>query len=155
MNKNKKIMLIILLSIIIFIITILIFTFINIKEVNKKGNVKFYTMGNDKIPSITSVVGKRKTNNISYDKSKNITTKKYKYTNIKDVKSDIDNYINELKNNNFINTTSIDLSKENGLISFATLSSDKEYIIILNITYNTNSYIIELKKGIGTLTEFN
>lgn len=155
MNKKAKIIIgFISLIVVLLIVTIISIIFITIKEINKKGNEEFYTIGNDKIPSITSVVGKRTTNSISINKTKGVTTKKYGYINVKYVQSDIDNYISMLKNNNFVSTTNIDLRKKEGSLSLATTSVDNEYIIILNIIYDDNSYTIELKKGIGSITEF-
>lgn len=156
MNKSRKtIIALFSILILVLIVTVVSFIFITINGIDKKGNAELYTLGYDKIPSITSVVGKRTINRISVNKNKSVITKKYQYINIKNSKSDVNHYISELKNNNFVNTTNIDLSKENGSVSLASLSVDDEYIIIINIKYDSNSYTIELKKGIGSITQFD
>ena len=109
---------------------------------------------NDTFPSITSVVGKRKTSSISTSKKNKITTKSYTYTDIKNVQSDLDQYITELKSNNFLTTSKIDLNKTKDTFSLAKVSNDNDYIIVVNITYDLGTYTIEIKKGIGSLTQF-
>lgn len=155
MNKNLKIILISIIgAILLFILAIIGFIFLIIKNVDKQGNKDFYTIGNDKIPSITSVVGKRKTSSIGTNKKNKITTKIYTYTDIKNVQSDLDQYVIELKNNNFLTTSNIDLNKTKDNFSLAKVSNDTDYIIIINITYDLGTYSIEIKKGIGSLTQF-
>lgn len=151
MNKTFKI----IIGIIIVIITISLLVMISSKIIfNIRANAEFYTIGDDKIPSITYIVGKREVSKITFDKEKNITTKIYEYVDIKNVQSDLDHYITELRNSNFVSTTSIDLTKEKGTISLACLSNDYDYIIIMDIVYDINSYTIKIKKGIGSITEF-
>lgn len=152
MNKTTKIILVTVISAILLLILSIFVFFIN--NVQKQGNKDFYTLGNDKIPSITSVVGKRKTSSINISVKNKITTKSYKYTDIKNVQSDLDYYITELKNNNFLTTSKINLNEVTDTISFAKKSSNENYIIIVNITYDLGTYTIELKKGIGSLTQF-
>lgn len=156
MNKTlKKILTIVIPIILLFFVLIGVSIVLILKSINKAGNVDYYTLGNDKIISITNVVGERKVNGISTDKSNRITTKEYKYTNVSNVKSDISKYIEELKNNNFVNTTGIDLSKDNSTISLASSSVDTDNIIIITISYNLDSYIVTLKKGKGSIQPYN
>ena len=155
MNKTIKTIIICVISaILLFILTICSFIFLVIKNVDKQGNKEFYTIGNDTFPSITSVVGKRKTSSISTSKKNKITTKSYTYTDIKNVQSDLDQYIAELKSNNFLTTSKIDLNKTKDTFSLAKVSNDNDYIIVVNITYDLGTYTIEIKKGIGSLTQF-
>ena len=155
MNKTIKTIIICVISaILLFILAIGGFIFLVVKNVDKQGNKEFYTIRNDTLPSITSVVGKRKTSSISTSKKNKITTKSYTYTDIKNVQSDLDQYITELKSNNFLTTSKIDLNKTKDTFSLAKLSNDNDYIIVVNITYDLGTYTIEIKKGIGSLTQF-
>ena len=156
MNKTLKTVLIVVISVmlLLFILIGVFFLFLT-KTLTNAGNSDYYAIGDDKIISITNVVGKRKLNNISTNKEKGVTIKKYGYINIDDVKSDINKYIDELKNNNYINTTDIDLSKNNNSISLANYSVDDGYIIIVNIEYDLGNYTITLKKGKGTIQPYN
>lgn len=155
MNKTIKTIIICVISaILLFILAIGGFIFLVIKNVDKQGNKEFYTIGNDTLPSITSVVGKRKTSSISTSKKNKITTKSYTYTDIKNAQSDLDQYITELKSNNFLTTSKIDLNKTKDTFSLAKVSNDNDYIIVVNITYDLGTYTIEIKKGIGSLTQF-
>ena len=109
-------------------------------------------MDNDKIPSIYKVNGKR---NLYYYRSSNKKTneiKTFKYKNIEDVKSDLTKYIDELKNNyNYAYTSDIDLSDYNKTIELSSSSTDSDKIIIIDITYNENSYTIKITKGKGNI----
>lgn len=156
MNKTlKKILIIVIPIILLLFVLIGVSIVLILKSVNKAGNVDYYTLGDDKIISITNVVGERKANGISTSKSNSITTKEYRYTNVSNTKSDISKYIEELKNNNFVNTTDIDLSKDNSTISLASSSVDTGNIIIITISYNLDSYIVTLKKGKGSIQPYN
>lgn len=152
MNKILKNVLIIGIPVVLLIFVLFGSSIVLIfKLINKAENIDYYTIGNDKIISITNVVGKRKINRISINKSKGITTKTYTYTNVSNVKSDISKYTEELKNNNFVNTTNIDLSKDNNTISLASSSIDPDNIIIITILYNLDRYTIIMKKGKGSI----
>lgn len=155
MNKTLKKVLTILIPTLLLLIIILIGTIVYYKHINNIGNDSYYKIDDDKIISITSVVGKREINSISTKKSKGIITKKYEYKNVKNVKSDINSYIEELKNSNYINTTDINLSKDNNVISFASYSAYDDDIIIISISYNLNSYEIIVKKGSGSIQPYN
>lgn len=156
MNKTLKKILIIVIPIILLLFVLIGISIVLVfKSVNKAGNIDYYILGDDKIVSITNVVGKRKVNRISSSKSNGITTKKYKYINISNTKSDISKYLNELKNNNFVNTTDIDLSKNNDTINLASPSVDSNNIIIITISYDLDSYIVTLKKGKGSIQPYD
>lgn len=156
MNKTlKKVLIIVIPIILIFIILAVVSCILIINSVNKAGNIDYYTLGDDKIISITNIVGERNANNISTKKSNGIITKEYRYVNVSNTKSDISKYTEELKNNNFVNTTDIDLSKDNDTISLASLSVDSDNIIIITISYDLDSYTITLKKGKGSIQPYN
>lgn len=156
MNKTlKRILIIVIPVILLLFILIGVLSILIINSVDKAGNIDYYTLGDDKIISITSIVGERKTNNISTKKSGGIITKKYTYVNVSNTKSDISKYAQELKNNNFVNTTDIDLSKDDGTISLASSSIDSDNIIIITISYDLDSYTITLKKGKGSIQPYD
>ena len=155
MNKNLKTLIIILVSILVLFFTIIgaSITMI-IKSINKVSNADYYNIGNDKITSIAKVVGKRKINKVSTHRSKGVTTKEYQYVDIKDTRSDIDKYIEQLRKDNYISTSNIDLTRRSSTIELATYSIDSTKIIIINISYDLNSYTITIKKGPGSIQPY-
>lgn len=154
MKKNiiKNIILITILFIFILSIITLVPSIISL---NNNKNSNYYIIDSDQIPSIYNVVGNRKLYSYKSLKNNGIKTKIYKYKNIKNTSSDLSKYILELKNNyNFVYTSNIDLSKNNGEISLSSKSLDADNIIILKITYDNNSYEINISKGKGILQNY-
>lgn len=115
----------------------------------------YYLIDKDKIPTIYKVNGKRnlyyyKTSNKKYYKEKT-----YKYKNITDVKADLTNYIDELKNKyNYTYTSDIDLSDPKGNVQLSNTSIDNNMIIIIDIIYTDNSYTIKITKGKGNINYY-
>ncbi len=150
--KIKKI---IIITSIIIAIFLLIYIFLFFDGIKNYKNEKFYTIGNEKIPTITAIVGQRKIDYIKSNEKKNIETKIIKYKNIKNANSDVQNYVSELiDNQNFINTTDINLNADTGNIKLAKQSSDKDKIILLTIDYKKESYTIKIQKGLGSIRNY-
>ena len=123
---------------------------------NNNENEEYYTLNDDNIKSITSILGERKLQNKSTKKYKNTIIKTYKYNNIKNPYTDLSKYILFLEDeSNFITTKDYDLNKKEGLIELSRYSTNKEYIIIMDITYNKNSYTIKITRGKGKITPLN
>lgn len=151
MRKNSfKNIIIITLFFIFFIYSInLINMYTNINDI--KDN-QYYIIENDKIPSIYNVVGKRKLYKFKSYKKDEIDTKIYSYKNIKNLKSDLSKYTQELRDNyNFVYTSNIDFTKDDGKISLSTNSVDNGEIIIMKIIYKNNKFEINISKGKGTI----
>lgn len=155
-KKSKKILIGVIISIIL-IIAIIIFVSISfvIKYLNKTSTLDYYIVDNEKVTAITSVVGKRKVNGVSSSISNGIYTKKYSYKNIENAKGDIRAYINKLMDEEFINTTNIDLNNNSDEIKLAKKSENDNEIIILTINYNEFGYIIKIEKGKGSIQPYN
>lgn len=115
---------------------------------------EFYDFGNDKIPSIYKVVGKRNLYFYKSNKNNDRTKKVYKYKNINDVKSDLSNYILELKKNYYTNTSDYDLNEDKGKIQLTGSSIDENKIIIIDIEYSKEWYSIKITKGTGTINYY-
>ncbi len=141
----------------LFFIFVLLFInifsmFANIKDIKEN---KYYFIGNDKIPSIYNIVGKRKLYKYKATEKDKIYTNIYKYKNIENVKSDLSKYTRELRDNyNYIYTSNIDFTNDNGEISLSTNSVDKDSIIIIKITYSKDKYEINITKGKGNIKYF-
>lgn len=148
--KNITIITLFFIFILLFINVFSMFT--NIKNIKDD---KFYTIKNDKIPSIYNIVGKRKLYEYKITEKNGIYTKIYKYKNIQNLKSDLSKYTQELKDNyNYIYTSDIDFTNDTGEISLSTNSIDKNEIIIIKITYSNNKYEINISKGKGNIKVF-
>lgn len=139
-----------------FIIILLMITFLSfIFNLLKNKDDKYYVLGNDKIPSISSIVGERELYKYKSSDGDNYISKTYKYKNIKNPTSDITNYIDTLKNDyNYLYTSKIDLSKKEGKLQLGNNSVDSKKIIIVNITYDKDSYTITLTKGDGKINSY-
>lgn len=144
----KKRYLIIPILIIIIIITCIFFK-------NKKDD-KYYVLKDDKIKSITSIVGQRKLSKKTNKKYNSTIIKSYKYNKVKDPYTDLSKYILYLEQeSNFINTKNYNLNNNKGSIQLSRYSTNKSYIIIMDIRYNSNSYTIRITRGKGKITPLN
>ena len=120
---------------------------------------EYYTLGNDKITSITKVVGQRNVIRSDAATTSGVTAMTVVYsTDPNDhtqAANDVGNYFQYLMaNDDFLALKSFSgLPYEGGVeMSFAKESVDKEKIIILNIDYNISGYTLIFKKGDGILT---
>lgn len=113
---------------------------------------KYYMLGKDTIPSIYKVNGKRNLYYYrSYTKNGN-EIKVFKYKNVDDVKSDLTNYINELRDKyNYSYTSDVDLYDLDRTAELSANSVDMNKIIIININYNDSGYTIKITKGLGNI----
>lgn len=140
---KKKLLLIVPISIIIIIVIIF---FLN------KDKKDTYNLRRDNIKSITSVVGERTLKNKTTKNNNSTITKTYNYINVKDPYTDLSLYITYLKDNsNFVVTKEYDLNNKNGSLQLSRYSTKKGYIIIMDITYTKDTYIIKLTKGKGKI----
>ena len=141
---KKKLLLII--SIVLIIFTSIFIIFLN---KDKKG---YYSIKRDNIKSITSIVGDRILKNKSTQKNNGTIIKKYEYYNVKDPYTDLSLYISYLKDNsNFVITKNYDLNNKNGKIQLSRYSIKKNYIIIMDISYTKDTYIIKITRGKGKI----
>ena len=151
-KETKKSLLSILVITLTFIVSVIIILFVSmIVSISKYKYANYYTIDKeDKIPSINYILGKRK---LYYYKSytkNNTPYKVLKYKNIKNTKSDLSTYINTLRDDyNFVLTSDMNLSKDNGSIQLCSNSVYKNKIIILNINYNKNKYSITISVNNG------
>ena len=120
---------------------------------------EYYTLGNDKITSITKVVGQRNVVTSDTVTTSGVTTMTAVYsTDPNDhtqAANDVAKYFQYLMaNENFLSLKPVSgLPYEGGVeMSFAIDSVDKGEIIILNIDYNTKGYTLKFKKSPGKLT---
>ncbi|MBO6195404.1 MAG: hypothetical protein J6O56_03550 [Bacilli bacterium] len=145
---NKKTIIFIMSIIIVIGVIICIFLLSDKKD--------FYTMKDDNIKKITSVVGKRKLLKKTKTKNGDTIIKTYKYINIDDPYNDLSKYINYLEEKStFIPTNSFNLENKIGEIQISRYSTNKEYIIIMDISYNADSYTIKITRGKGKITPLN
>ena len=153
--NNKDIIRGIIVITITFIFLIVLTIFISL--INRTNNLdrNYYIIGNDKIPSIEKVNGKRNLYKYKFYKKNNITTNLYKYKNIKNSIYDLSNYIDLLKQDyNYVYTSDIDLSKEKGNFQLSSNSIENNKIIIINVSYDKNSYNIKIDKGYGKINTY-
>lgn len=153
-KKTIKSIFVITLTFILSIILVILLT--KVINIVKYKTANYYIIENEKIPSIYKIIGKRNLYYYSSYEENNSYIKEFRYKNIDNVKSDINNYINELRSNyNYLYTSNVDLTNDENSIELSTNSQDKNKIIILNIDYNKDSYIIKITKGPGKINIFN
>ena len=143
-RKYLLLILIIILPIILFLV------FRNVK------NEDSYVLKDDRIKSVTILLGDRNLIKKTKHKYKDTIIKTYKYTKIKDPYTDLSKYIIFLEGEaNFIPTKDYNLNNKKGSIQLSRYSTNKEYIIIMDITYNKHSYTIKITRGKGKITPLN
>ncbi len=148
-KNNKIIYLVALVS--VFVVVVLIGVYLLLSNKAPKN----YTLGDDKFPSITAVVGSRNLVETTSTTENEIVIKKYHYTKIKNVMTDLYQYIGYLMQSlNYVNTTAYDLNEESGIIQLGNESTTSGYVINIIIEYNTDEYTITIKKVPGTLTRY-
>ena len=138
---------------ILFALSIIIIHFLSQSIfILKYKNNDYYIINNDKIPSIKNVIGKRKLYYYKSSNKDNTYIKIYKYKDIKNVKSDLNNYIEFLHDNNdYAYTSDIDLKKDTGFIQLSTNSIESKKIISIQINYSKNEYEIIITKAYGSI----
>lgn len=120
---------------------------------DKKG---FYSLKDDNITSIIKVVGNRKLEKKTKSKNGDTIIKTYKYKNIEDPYTDLTRYIEFLENkSNFVVTKTYNLNNKIGDLQLSRYSTNKEYIVIIDISYTADSYTIKLTRGKGKITPLN
>lgn len=141
------------------IIFLIVFTFaaIALISVNVKSNSNEYKIGEDSISSVKAIVGKRSISGISVDKdiSKGVYKNTYVYKNVENVKEDLATYITSLlQNEKFTVLTDYDLNNASGKLDLGKESSQENIVVVMSITWDINSFTIDLLSSPGTLTYF-
>lgn len=155
-EKKMPLYLKIILGIIGLIVVIII---VSSLIINKKMNATEIKLGNDTIPTVTAVVGKRKVSDISSEK--NESGKIIKVITYNDVDSDDENslktneiisYINELEKIGYIATKEFFITSPTAQLGIE--SNDAGEIIVIDIEFdkNTSKATFKYTKGKGKLT---
>ena len=134
------------------VIVVILLSLLIINIIKNKDSKEFYNLKGDKIKTITKVVGKRNLTSKKVSNNNGTITKTYTYNNIKDPYTDLSIYIKFLKNNsNFIVTKDYDLNNKKDSIQISRYSNKTNYIIIMDISYDKDSYTIKITKGKGKI----
>ena len=150
--STKKIVLIVL-GCVIALAAIICFTiYFFISSFSNLSDVEEYTLGDDTISSIKSVVEKRKVTSVYTEIKNGITTKTVEYKS-DSVQDDLIKYVEYLRTDaGFSLIKEMDLSVVPSTVQLAKESVDEGQVIIIIIDYTLNGYTIKLTKGEGTLT---
>lgn len=153
---NKDVIRNIIILTITFIFLILLITVISlVTSIIKYKDDNYYIIGNDKIPSIYNVLGKRKLYSFKNFDDNNKIVYIYKYKDINNPKSDLSNYIDTLKNDyNYYYTSDINLTLSKGTFQLSNNSMSENMIIIIDISYDKDSYEIKITKAHGTINTY-
>jgi len=109
-----------------------------------------YTLGEDHIPSINSVVGEREVSAVESSVDNGVSTQKYTYSSAS-VYEDLLAYVNTLHDQGWLITKDIDLTVVPGSGQLGIQSAEEGQIVLVDFTYEDGSYTIEVKKGQGTI----
>lgn len=151
MSKTLKIVLIVIACIFVFCILVGVIAFV---VTGNTADADEYTLGNDTIRSIKSVVEKRQVTSISTETSNGVTTKKIEYTS-DTVQDDLLKYTQYLRNEGgFVLTKDMDLSVTPSTVELGKTSNDAGKLIMMTIDYDSFGYTIIIQKGAGTLTMY-
>ncbi|MEG0872476.1 MAG: hypothetical protein RSE00_00885 [Clostridia bacterium] len=130
------------------IATLIIALIIGLKVISSNTtNADEYKMGEDLIPSLKAVVGKRQVSGIGASVENGITTKEIKYKTETTAGSDVNKYMGYLvENENFF------ITKNNGTkVEISKKSVDSGKIIMMTFEKIANEYVFTIKKGVGEL----
>ncbi len=116
----------------------------------KTAKLTNYELGKDIVPSIYSVVGERELNGIEASTKNGVIKKQYIYLSAS-VFDDLLSYIQALIAAGWEVTMDIDLNISPGSGQLATHSVEEGKIILLNFSYDSAGYTIELIKDKGTI----
>lgn len=114
----------------------------------------YYTIGNDKMPSVKLVVGSGpKLVRTGTSTSGDVTTNTYQYQTSGDQGQDMSDYAAYLHDqDHFLTVTSLDFSGPTGDGSLARNSVDSGQILIAQLKYDTTGYVVTIVKQSGSVT---
>ena len=143
-------------KVIIVLISVVIILSVIAGIIINKDKKDFYTLKDDNVASITKVVGKRHLLKKTRSKNGNTIIKTYDYNNIDNPYNDLTNYISFLESkSNFIVTKTYNLNNKIGDLQLSRYSTSKDYIVIIDISYTSDSYTIKLTRGKGKIKSLN
>ena len=109
-----------------------------------------YELGDDPIPSITSVVGEREVTGVESSTNNGIVNKQYMYSSAS-VYDDLLTYVQKLMDSGWLVTQDIDLDVVPGSGQLGKGSIEEGQILLISFSYDESGYIIEVTKGKGTI----
>jgi len=109
-----------------------------------------YEAGDDRIPSITSVVGEREVTGVESSVKNGIVSKQYTYVS-NSVYDDLLAYVSALMEDGWLVTKDIDLKVVPGSGELGKKSSEEGQIVLLSFAYEDSKYTINITKGKGTI----
>lgn len=119
---------------------------------HKITHIEEYQLGDDIIPSISTVLGEGSASSVSTEMKNGITTKTITYQSAS-VQEDLYAYVEYLEEQEgFILTQDMDLNQVPSSVQMGKPSVDPGEVIILTMEYDHFGYTITLKKGEGKLT---
>lgn len=109
-----------------------------------------YDMGDDAIPTITSLMGEREVKSVQSSTNNGVSVKEYQYVS-DSVYDDLLAYVQNLREAGWLVTQDIDLNVVPGSGELGTKSVEEGKIILLSFTYDEAGYTIKITKVEGTL----
>lgn len=109
-----------------------------------------YEAGDDRIPSITSVVGEREVTDVEVSTKNGVVTKQYTYLSTS-VYDDLFAYVTKLMQDDWLVTQDIDLNVVPGSGELGRNSKDEGQIVLLSFSYEEGGYTVQIVKGKGTI----
>lgn len=149
MKKSFKKLLIFIIIVVLIILAVIYFKKWYKGKVN---NADEYTIGKDSVISIKSVVGVRNIENKISTLEKGVNTTKYVYKVDSNITDDIQKYIDKLKENGFLTIKDADFSQTTSTAKLGKSSVEEDYVIIVQIDYDTTGYTVSVSKGTGTIS---
>lgn len=150
MNKTTKKVLLIVAGFFAAILVLagIIFSIV-FSSLSKVQKAEYYTMGEDSIPSVKSVVGERKVTNVSKSINNGVTTNTYIFSS-DSAESDVYEYSKYLVEQAGYLVTDVGQGEDD--IVYAKTSAKQGNIILISLEYTAFNFEVTLQKGEGTLT---
>lgn len=109
-----------------------------------------YDLGDDVIPSITSVVGEREVTGMESSTNNGVASKQYTYVS-DTVYDDLWTYVQKLMDDGWLVTKDIDLNVIPGSGQLGRNASEEGRILLLSFAYEDGKYAIKITKAEGTI----
>jgi len=153
MHIMKKVLKVIISIVVIAVVLVVTILLVSKNALDSAAKLQTYDFGdNDKIPSLTSVVGARKVAGVSSGSSTNgVREKSYTYET-ETLNEDLDAFVASLQTNSFLITKSLDGNALKGSIQLGINSIDEGKIILVDLSWDNTRIVVQMTKGDGTIT---
>lgn len=135
----------------VLLMFVLVFAFTGCGAALKEAaKLESYALGDESVPSITSVVGEREVTGVESSTNNGIASKQYTYASAS-VYDDLWAYVQTLMDDGWLVTQDIDLKDVPGSGQLGKKSAQDGQILLISFSYEDAAYVIKVSKAKGTI----